>query len=118
MNRLSKTFCTAVVTVAFGFGTSALADTQDFTTPSGMLGSTQTYTLAGQTITASGFCSGTCSHGADLFGKTGSGGESGLGLASDPNGNNEIFVGTDFIQLDVSALIAAGITTVQFTMGS
>jgi len=113
-----KTLCITVLTVAFGLGSLALADTQDFTSPAGNLGPTHTYTLAGQPIIATGFCSGACSSGSDLFAKTGGGDENGLGLASDPSGQNEIFVGTDYIQIDVSALIAAGITTVQFSMGS
>lgn len=116
MNTVMKSLCVAVIAIAFGVGTSAFADTLTFTSPSGALGNTQTYTLAGQTITASGFCSGSA---CALFGKTMGGNESGLGLAGDPSGNDEIFVGTGtFIQLDLSALISAGITTVSFVMGS
>ena len=69
------------------------------------------------TITATAF------NGGDLFYKNTGSGEAGLGLTGDPTGQNEIFhldatgaAASDFIQLDVSALIAAGFTNTTFFM--
>ena len=57
----------------------------------------------------------------DLYGKNGGGNEDGLGLASDPSGDNEIYSGVNGakpqIVLDVSSLL--GLTTgAQFFMNS
>ena len=123
----SKLHLTIAVTM-FLMGTlclapGAMADSVDFTSPPGDIGTSHTYAIPGTslTITASGFCSGTCDHGSDLFGKTGGGAENGLGLASDPTGQNEIFFApgtTAFVQIDVGNLLMNGVTTAQFSMGS
>jgi hypothetical protein len=86
--------------------------------PTGTLGSTQveTSTAGGYTITAKGYSAINGSLTA-LFGKTGGGDENGLGIHSDPTGNNEIW-GTTFIQLDVQSAISAGLTGFNFSMGS
>lgn len=67
----------------------------------GALGASQTYGL----VTATGYFSNgttTLLYGKGSAGGTGS--EDGLGLQRDPTHDNEIFVGTDFIQLDISGL--------------
>jgi hypothetical protein len=93
------------------------ADGVSFNSPTGDLGSaTQTYTLDGVNIVATGF------NGGDLFGKNAGPGEQGVGLTGDPSGDHEIFfksTGTqDFIQLDLLNLINAGFTSFQFQMSS
>lgn len=66
------------------------------------LGTTEVYTVAGLTITASGF--NQLGAATDLWGKHGSGDEKGLGLANDPTGDHEIHYQSGFVQLDLSAL--------------
>ncbi len=67
----------------------------------GALGVSHTY----GPVTATGYLSnGTTT---PLYGKGsvgGTGSEDGLGLQADPSHSNEIFAGTDFIQLDISGL--------------
>jgi hypothetical protein len=56
-------------------------------------------------VTATGYLSN--GNTGTLFGKgavNGTGSEDGLGLTADPTGDNEIFPGTDFIQLSISGL--------------
>jgi len=70
------------------------------------------------TITASGFTNfGMAGVGTALFDKSGGGSENGLGFVDDLSGNDEIS-GTNFIQIDVTGAIAAGVTGFQFAMGS
>lgn len=67
----------------------------------GLLGTSNTYGL----VTATGYLSnGTTGllFGKGTAGHTGS--EDGLGLHADPTGDDEIFTGTDFIQLSISSL--------------
>ena len=120
---MTRRLAIAILTCALCLASAAMASTIDFTSPAGDFGTSNTYTFPGTTltITANGFCSGTCNHGSDLFGKTLGGTENGLGLASDPSGEDEIFFApgtTDFIQIDVGNLLANGVTSVQFSMGS
>jgi hypothetical protein len=94
--------------------------TWDLSTATGDLGPTSSYNAGGYTITATGFANSTASPPyatTDLYGKAEGAGESGLGIASDPSGDHEIW-GHTFIQLDVSAPYAAGLHTYQFEMGS
>jgi hypothetical protein len=82
----------------------------------GLLGTTQTYTVSGVTLTAAGFSSAAALAGAAnvaLFGKTGGGDENGLGLNNDPSGDHEI-QGTSLVQI----AMAAGLSNVTFQMGS
>ena len=73
----------------------------DLSTPSGLLGTTQTYTAGGATISAAGFA-GSFSSPTALFGKALGGDESGLGLANDPtNGEDEIF-GVNFVVINMT----------------
>src|SRR2546429_5466110 len=76
--------------------------TYNLSSPSGVLGTTQTYTMRGPggpvTITAKGFTGGFASP-VNLFGKNDGGNENGLGLTDDPAGANEIS-GTSFIRIN------------------
>jgi len=91
----------------------------DFGSPAGTVTSPHTYTDTSSTytITASGFTDPTLATwlGTSLYGKTDSGLEYGLGIAS--NGDHEIY-GKKFIQIDVSAAEAAGLNQFTFQMGS
>ena len=81
----------------------------------GPLGTTQAYTVGGVTITAAGFSSASALAGAPnvgLFGKTGAGDETGLGLQNDMFGEDEIS-GTSLVQIN-----ATGLTNVSFAMNS
>lgn len=83
-----------------------------FTCPTA-IGTSQTYTAGGVTITAYGFNAS----GADnLYVKEGSGDESGLGLA-DGGTDHEIKPGS-FVQLDLSNLAAKGVDSGTLTIGS
>jgi hypothetical protein len=91
--------------------TRAATITWNLNLPSGLLGTTQTYTADGITITAAGF-SGILQLGKDipdvmLFGKNNGGDEVGLGLSNDPSGQNEI-TGLNIIRIDFSNAIMAG----------
>jgi hypothetical protein len=63
-------------------------------------GQTHTYTASGLSVTASAF--GPSSD--QLYGKHSGGDENGLGMTNDPSGQDEIYDGKGFIQLDVSSL--------------
>jgi hypothetical protein len=79
---------------------------------SGDVGSiTANYTSNGHTITATAFS--VPSH--DLFIKTGTGDEQGLGMVGTPD--DEIQHG-EFVQLDVTSLAKAGFTAASLTLGS
>lgn len=91
------------------------------------LGTTKTFDVGGSTgyqITASSFANATTwgttdpsGHKTKLYSKNLGGGETGLGLSDDPSGNHEIW-GKTFIQIDVSAALAKGLTNFNFSMGS
>jgi hypothetical protein len=66
------------------------------------IGPTETYTVSGLSIIASGF--NQLNAATDLFGKHGGGDENGLGLTNDPSGDDEIYYQKGFVQLDVSGL--------------
>jgi hypothetical protein len=102
---------------------TACTCTYNFSSPSGVLGSTQTYTMPGPggpvTITADGFTGGFASS-VNLFGKSDGGDENGLGLVNDPSGQNEI-TGTSFIRISFPTFIPTGRgigATGSFRMGS
>ncbi len=84
----------------------------DLDNPSGPLGTSETYTANGTTITAYGYNGGTPT---DLFGKTAGGDESGLGLRG--RSDDEI-AGKAFVQLDLTQLINSGYTNYQLAIGS
>ena len=100
----------AVAALSAG-ATRAATITWNLSLPSGLLGTTQTYTAGGITITAAGFSSipqlGTNIPNVTLFGKNNGGDEVGLGLSNDPSGENEI-TGLNIIRIDFSNVIMAG----------
>lgn len=99
----------ATVIAAMAVATSANAVVFDFSTPQGNLGPTETYTVSGLSIVASGFSAPATP--VDLWGKQDGGNENGLGLANDPQ--HEIHFGSGFVQLDVINLfgqVVAGST--------
>jgi hypothetical protein len=83
------------------------------------LGNTSVFSNNGISITASGYASnnGTTPNEA-LYSKNGSGNEIGLGLVNDPSSQDEIYFGTDFIQLDLTNVLAANIRNLQIAMNS
>jgi hypothetical protein len=114
-----------VVSVALAVP-QAKADTFDFSTPSGVLGTSQSYTSGTLTITAYGFMlpGGTgCSANSltncatYLYGKNQGGGESGVGIAYDPLHEDEIS-SADFVSLDMSNLADNNIFSGDLMIGS
>src|ERR1700682_4750850 len=86
--------------VAASISNAATIYTWTFTGANTGLGNTSPFTSNGVLITASGFtANGTP---GDLYGKNLGGNEVGLGLTADPTGDHEIYVGTDFIQLNLA----------------
>ena len=78
-------------------------------------GALGTNTATDGLVTATGYLSNGVK--GELYGKgaaNGTGAEDGLGLVADPTKDGEIFVGTDFIQLDIQSLSG----TIQVSMGS
>jgi hypothetical protein len=90
---LAATTSARAATVLFDF---SLAPHQDD------LGTTETYVSSGVTLIASGF--NQFNQATDLYGKHGGGSENGLGMMNDPSGDNEIYFGKGFVQLDVQGL--------------
>jgi hypothetical protein len=83
--------------------------------PTGNLGTTETYTQSGLSFTAAGFTNNTFATPTDLWGKNDGAGEQGLGLAN--NGDREI-AGSNLIRIDLSAARAAGATGFSFEFDS
>jgi hypothetical protein len=98
MKTILAAFAAGLVATSAG----AVPLTFNFNVPSGNLGNSHTYTVAGLPIVASGFNESFAP--TALFGKNAGGGEQGLGLVNDPTGENEIHFGKGFVQLDVTAL--------------
>jgi hypothetical protein len=125
---------------------AACTCTFDFSSPSGVLGTSQTYTMPGPggpvpitadgflgvtrtytqpfpggiSITGAGFADDGSATPVNLFGKNGGGDEKGLGLTNDPTGQNEIS-GTSFIRISFPSFIPTGHgipATASFIMGS
>jgi hypothetical protein len=113
--RTSIFACAVVVSLGLIGVPAASAVTFDFSSHSGLLGNTQTYTVSGFTVTAAGFTSNTfsTSTATALFGKSGVGDENGLGLANDPSGQDEI-TGNNLIRI----ALPAGLTNITFRMNS
>ena len=80
------------------------------------LGPTSLFTNNGISILASGFVSNGVA--GDLYGKNLGGNEIGLGMNADPTGDHEIYLGTDFIQLDLTNVLAQNIGNLQIMMDS
>jgi hypothetical protein len=119
----AKTLRSFVFASALGasVGLSALpasATTFNLGSPSGLLGTTQTYTADGITITAAGFSGpaalGVGTPNVNLFGKAAGGDEVGVGL------NNDTFAGEDEISGNslIRIAMAANLTNVSFMMDS
>ena len=116
LSRLKLPILGALFVVLFS-AASVRADGVTFNSPTGVIASPHTYTLDGFNIIATAF------NGGSLFGKNDGIGEQGVGLTGDPSGQHEIYavaagVPQDYIQLDLSSLIAAGFTSFEFQMGS
>ena len=100
--------------------------TWDLGTPSGLLGVSQDYTAGAPpvTITATGFTNGNfiAANQTPLFGKNAGGDEVGLGLNDDPTLDGRVseheLHGTNWIQLNVTNAINAGVTNLSFTIDS
>ena len=93
----------AIVGAAMLLATTTWANTDpitwNFDSPTGMLGTSQTYTAGGITLTAYGFSN--MNSPTDLYGKNLGTGEQGLGIAGLPQ--NEIG-GSGFVQVNLSPL--------------
>jgi hypothetical protein len=100
--------------------------TWDLGAPSGLLGVSQNYTAGAPpvTITATGFTNGNfiAANQTALFGKAAGGGETGLGLNDDPTLDGGVseheLHGTNWIQLNVTNAINAGVSGFSFTIDS
>jgi len=110
MKVRTSVLTTSLIAAALFASAPAYADniTWNFgTLAPGLQGQSHDYTVSGATINAQAFGpngsgAGTCGA-VQLFGKTGGGDETGLGLSNDPSGNDEITSGS-FVQLDISKL--------------
>jgi hypothetical protein len=134
------------VPTAKAISIAACTCTFDLSSPSGVLGTSQTYTMPGPggpvpitadgflgvtrtytqpfpggiSITGAGFTDDGFATPVNLFGKNDGGGENGLGLTNDPTGANEIS-GTSFIRISFPSFIPSGRgipATASFRMGS
>ena len=110
MKVRTSVLTTSLIAAALFASAPAYADniTWNFgTLAPGLQGQSHDYTVSGATINAQAFGpngSGAGTSGpVQLFGKTGGGDETGLGLSNDPSGNDEITSGS-FVQLDISKL--------------
>lgn len=95
--------------IAMGAATGANAGVFDFSSPTGDVGTSHTYTSGSLTTTLTAF--GTPA--AHLFGKADGGDENGVGMTNDTTGDHEIQFGKGFIQVDT-----LGLTSIQFSFGS
>jgi hypothetical protein len=117
-----KNIITATTLIASGiFGISsaqAVPVTWNFSSASACTscsGSSFTYTSSGDSIIATGFTSHSLSTATNLFRKNSGGDENGVGIASDPTHNDEIW-GTTLIRIDLGG--TNKYTNLSFTMGS
>lgn len=92
------------LTLALAPSVWATSVAYSFSNPTGVLGTSETYTSAGVSITAYGFDYG---HAAQLFGNS-----NGLGLE-----NNDGQIGYGFVQLDLESFWALDPTGVTITIG-
>jgi hypothetical protein len=109
-----------VATAAIATSASAAVVNFDFSASphQNNLGTTETYTVGGLTIVASGF-TWFGNNPTDLYGKHSGGNENGLGLANDPSGDHEIYYHSGWVQLDLSQLVGKVINnTLQFGTNS
>jgi hypothetical protein len=117
-----KKSISAIALIAFGtFGLSsaqAVPITWNFSSASqctSCSGSSFTYTSSGNSIIATGFTNHSLNTTTNLFRKNSGGDEKGIGIASDPTNDDEIW-GTTLIRIDLGA--ANKYSNLSFTMGS
>lgn len=117
MNKFVAGGVAALAALALSTGAQAATVIFDFASTPGNLGQTHTFTVSGLSLTASAFGPAKGNAANQLYGKNGGGDENGLGMTNDPAGQNEIYLGKGFIQLDISALIGK-VNSIMFSMGS
>lgn len=108
---LIAVFASALLFVAAPASAAVLL--YNFDNPTGTLGTSQSYTNSGVTITAYGFNGTNTGTATNLYGKNEGGDEIGLGIASTSDHEIETY---DFVQLNLSQLFAAnpGVINMQF----
>ena len=111
---MKKTVLVSCVVMALTAATGAKAAILfDFSTATGDLGTSHTYTVGPASTKLTAF--GTPS--ADLFGKANGGDENGVGMTNDPSGDDEIYYGKGFLQIDASTLASVQLTFNSTTSG-
>jgi hypothetical protein len=114
---MRKTLLALAATAAMALATGASAATlsYNFASPTGNVGTSETYTSNGLSVTAYGFTA--FNNAQSLYGKNGGAGEMGLGFLN--NDDHEIGIFEGYVALDVSGLFGkvAG-NTLTFTMDS
>jgi hypothetical protein len=114
MNKLLVVAALATAALCVGTGANA-AVIFNMDSPTGTLGTSQSYTSSGLTVTASGF--NQFNSAIDLYGKNNGGDETGLGLSNDSTGEHEIEFDHGYVQLNVSALFGH-VSSLGFLTGS
>jgi hypothetical protein len=113
--RAVKSVSVFACAVGMSFGVlgipAASAITWNFNSNTGLLGTSQNYTVSGFTVTAAGFTNNTFATPTNLFGKNNAGDEKGVGLNN--NGDHEIS-GSNLIRV----ALPAGLTSLSFQMNS
>ncbi len=105
--------CLAAATLCLALPASANTLAYSFGLPSGTLGTSQTYTQNGITLTAYGFDNS--SHAINLYGKNNGGDETGLGISRAPDNEIQTY---NFIQLDVTSLHSLNLIDALLSIGS
>jgi hypothetical protein len=108
MFEMKKAVLLTCMAIAMAASAGAKAAVFDFSSSTGDLGLTHTYSSGSLTTVLTAF--GTPA--ADLYGKHAGGDENGVGLSSD-TAEHEILFGKGFIQIDT-----AGLTAIQLAFGS
>jgi hypothetical protein len=108
--------------VVFDFGTipdNVIPVVNPVAKTTGDLGQYALFTVAGLTIKASAFGPSKGGVADHVYGKNAGTGETGLGMTNDLAGQNEIYYGQGFLQIDLSALVGkVNLSTVQFAFNS
>jgi hypothetical protein len=99
---MKRTVLLTCAAMALAAATGVRAAVFDFSTPTGDLGTSHTYTVGtlSTTLTAVG------TPAAHLFGKAAGGDENGVGMTNDTTGDGEIQFGKGFVQVDATSLSA------------
>ena len=105
--------CFAAAILCLALPASANTLSYSFGVPTGTLGTSQTYTQNGITLTAYGFDNS--SHPLNLYGKNNGGDETGLGISRAPDHEIQTY---NFIQLDVTGLHSLNLTDALISIGS